>query len=218
MVRLLDLGLERLKNMLIDMGNFSEQTVSTAIDAYTQNKDLVKEVYAASERLRMLEEEVSELAIELLARYQPVASDLRFIKSCLEIAYGFTRFGRYAYDIMQVRSIFGDLSHCDTKPIEEAGKHAKDMIRLGIKAFIERDINLAKKLKEMDSVIDNLYLSYVKAAAESKDRDIKCAIATTLILRYLERIADHATYIADSIEYIKSGEKSPKKSNRLTLR
>jgi phosphate transport system protein len=212
LVRLLDLGLERLKNMLIDMGNFSEQTVSTAIDAYTQNKDLVKEVYAASERLRMLEEEVSELAIELLARYQPVASDLRFIKSCLEIAYGFTRFGRYAYDIMQVRSIFGDLSHCDTKPIEEAGKHAKDMIRLGIKAFIERDINLAKKLKEMDSVIDNLYLSYVKAAAESKDRDIKCAIAATLILRYLERIADHATYIADSIEYIKSGKKAPRRA------
>ncbi len=212
MVRLLDLGLERLKNMLIDMGYFSEQTVSTAIDAYTQNKDLVNEVYAASERLRILEEEVSELAIELLARYQPVASDLRFIKSCLEIAYGFTRFGRYAYDIMQVRSIFGDLSQCDTKPIEEAGKHAKEMIRLSIKAFIERDINLAKKIKEMDNVIDSLYLNYVKAAAVNKDKDIKCTIAGTLILRYLERIADHATYIADSIQYIKSGTKASRRA------
>jgi len=212
LVRLLDLGLERLKNMLIDMGYFSEQTVSTAIDAYTQNKDLINEVYSASERLRMLEEEVSELAIELLARYQPVASDLRFIKSCLEIAYGFTRFGRYAYDIMQVRRIFGDLSHCDTKPIEEAGRHAKEMIRLSIKAFIEQDVNLAEKVKEMDSVVDNLYLNYVKAAAESKDRDIKCTVAATLILRYLERIADHATYIADSIEYIKSGTKAPRRA------
>jgi len=212
LVRLLDLGLERLKNMLIDMGNFSEQTVSTAIDAYTQNKDLVDEVYAASERLRMLEEEVSELAIELLARYQPVASDLRFIKSCLEIAYGFTRFGRYAYDIMQVRSIFGDLSHCDTKPIEEAGKHAKEMIRLSIKAFIERDINLAKKIKEMDNVMDVLYLDYVKAAADKRDKDIRCVIAGTLILRYLERIADHATYIADSIQYIKSGAKAARRA------
>jgi len=212
LVRLLDLGLERLKNMLIDMGNFSEQTVSTAIDAYTQNKNLVNEVYSASERLRMLEEEVSELAIELLARYQPVASDLRFIKSCLEIAYGFTRFGRYAYDIMQVRNIFGDLSHCDTKLIEEAGKHAKEMIRLSIKAFIERDINLAKKIKEMDNVIDTIYLTYVKAAAESKDKDIRCTIAGTLILRYLERIADHATYIADSIQYIKSGTKASRRA------
>jgi len=212
LVRLLDLGLERLKNMLIDMGNFSEQTVSTAIDAYTQNKDLVNEVYAASERLRMLEEEVSELAIELIARYQPVASDLRFIKSCLEIAYGFTRFGRYAFDIMQVRSIFGDLSHCDTKPIEEAGKHAKEMIRLSIKAFIERDINLAKKIKEMDNVMDALYLDYVKAAADKRDKDIRCVIAGTLILRYLERIADHATYIADSIHYIKSGSKASRRA------
>jgi len=198
--------------MLIDMGNFSEQTVSTAIDAYTQNKDLVNEVYAASERLRMLEEEVSELAIELIARYQPVASDLRFIKSCLEIAYGFTRFGRYAFDIMQVRSIFGDLSHCDTKPIEEAGKHAKEMIRLSIKAFIERDINLAKKIKEMDNVMDALYLHYVKAAADKRDKDIRCVIAGTLILRYLERIADHATYIADSIHYIKSGSKASRRA------
>ena len=198
--------------MLIDMGNFSEQTVSTAIDAYTQNKDLVNEVYAASERLRMLEEEVSELAIELIARYQPVASDLRFIKSCLEIAYGFTRFGRYAFDIMQVRSIFGDLSHCDTKPIEEAGKHAKEMIRLSIKAFIERDINLAKKIKEMDNVMDALYLDYVKAAADKRDKDIRCVIAGTLILRYLERIADHATYIADSIHYIKSGSKASRRA------
>ena len=211
MVRLLDIGLERLKNMLIDMGNFSEQTVSTAIDAYTQNKDLVNEVYAASERLRMLEEEVSELAIELLARYQPVASDLRFIKSCLEIAYGFTRFGRYAYDIMLVRRIIGDLSQCDTKLIEEAGRHAKEMIRLSIKAFIERDINLAKKLKEMDTVIDDLYLNYVKAAATS-NKDIRCAIAGTLILRYLERIADHATYIADSIQYIKYGTKASRRA------
>ena len=212
MVRLLDLGLERLKNMLVDMGKLAEQTVSTAIDAYTQNKDLLNEVYMASERLRMLEEEVSELAIELLARYQPVASDLRFIKSCLEIAYGFTRFGRYAYDIMQVRSMFGDLSHCDTKPIEEAGRHAKEMIRLSIKAFIEHDVNLARRIKEMDSVVDDLYLSYVKAAAESKDKEIRCTIAGTLILRYLERIADHATYIADAVEYIKSGTKASRRA------
>jgi phosphate transport system protein len=212
LVRLLDLGLERLKNMLVDMGKLAEQTVSTAIDAYTQNKDLLNEVYMASERLRMLEEEVSELAIELLARYQPVASDLRFIKSCLEIAYGFTRFGRYAYDIMQVRSMFGDLSHCDTKPIEEAGRHAKEMIRLSIKAFIEHDVNLARRIKEMDSVVDDLYLSYVKAAAESKDKEIRCTIAGTLILRYLERIADHATYIADAVEYIKSGTKASRRA------
>lgn len=212
MVRLLDIGLEKLKNMLIDMGAFSEKTVSTAIDAYTQGKNLVEDVFTASERLRMLEEEVSELAIELLARYQPVASDLRFIKSCLEIAYGFTRFGRYAYDIMQVRSVFGDLSKCDTKPIEEAGRHAKEMIRLSIKAFIERDISMSRRLKEMDSVIDNLYLEYVKSAAEKQDKDIRCTIAATLILRYLERIADHATYIADSVAYIRSGSKAPRRS------
>jgi len=209
--RLLDIGLERLKNMILDMGRHSEDTVSMAIEAYRQEENLREEIFKRSEELRILQDEVSELAVELLARYQPVASDLRFIKSCMEIAYGFSRFGRYAYDISQVLGIFGDLSMCDKTAIEKAGRQAKEMIKLSIKAFAEKDTNLARRLKAMDEVVDEIYLDFVEKAAHASEADLKCSLSATLILRYLERIADHATYIGDSVIYIVAGERAPRK-------
>ena len=201
--------MERLKNMILDMAEHSQQTVSTAIDAYINGKDLTKQIFKSSEELRMHQEEASNLAVELIARYQPVASDLRFIKSCLEISYDFSRFGRYAYDISQVLTLFGDLSSCDKAPVEKAGGEAKEMIKLSIKAFAERDITLAKKIKQMDDVVDKTYLDFVQKAAKTQEEtDLKCILAGTLILRYLERIADHATYVADSVVYIVSGERT----------
>src|SRR2546430_9741557 len=117
MPRLMDIGLEKLRNMVLDMAKLSQNTVSTAIDAYVQGRDLRERIYGWSEELRMLQDEVSELAIELIARYQPVASDLRFIKSCMEVAYGFSRFGRYAHDISDVLGIFGDLSRSEERRV-----------------------------------------------------------------------------------------------------
>src|SRR5439155_9811378 len=134
MPRLMDMGLEKLRNMVLDMAELSQNTVSTSIDAYVQGRDLRDRIYGWSEELRMLQDEVSELSVELLARYQPVATDLRFIKSCMEIAYGLSRFGRYAHDISDVFGIFGELSSCDKSSIQEAGEHTKTMIHMSIKA------------------------------------------------------------------------------------
>ena len=211
MARLMDLGLDRLRNMILDMAELSSNTVNVAIDSYVQGRDLRDRVYGWSEELRMLQDEVSELAVDLLARYQPVASDLRFIKSCMEVAYGFSRLGRYAHDITDVLGIFGDLSKCDKTQIEVAGKQAEDMIRLSIKAFADRDVKLASTVKEMDDIVDNMYISFVKKAAHDQAADIKCTVSATLILRYVERIADHATYIGESVLYIVTGERTPRK-------
>ncbi|MBI4258840.1 MAG: phosphate uptake regulator PhoU [Thaumarchaeota archaeon] len=211
MVRLMDIGLERLKNMTIDMAKLSENTVSTAIDAYIQSKDVSGEIHKWSEELRILQDEVSELAVEVIARYQPVASDLRFIRSCMEISYGFSRFGRYAYDISQVLGTFGDLSKCDKSLVKKAGEQAKEMIRMSIKSFTGRDAELAKKVRNMDSVVDEIYLQGVENAAKTRQDDFKCSVSALLILRYLERIADHATYIGDSVVYTITGERSPRK-------
>ena len=211
MARLMDLGLEKLRNMVLDMAELSENTVSTAIDAYVQGRDLRERIYNWSEELRMLQDEVSELAVEIIARYQPVASDLRFVKSCMEVAYGFSRFGRYAHDISDVFGIFGDLSTCDKTAIERVGSQAKEMIRLSIKAFTERNVEMASKLPKMDDVVDDAYLDFVKRSATSPDSDTKCMISGTLILRYLERIADHATYVGESVAYIVSGERAARK-------
>ncbi len=210
MVRLLDIGLDRLKNMILDMAKLSEQTVATAIEAYMSDRDTSEQIFQRSEELRELQDEVSELAVELLARYQPVASDLRFIKSCMEISYDFSRFGRYAYDISQVFGIFGSLSMCDKSDVEKASKQASEMIRLSIQAFTNRDSELGKKVTLMDDYVDQIYLNFAKNVISSPESNLKCSLSGTLILRYLERIADHATYVGESVSYILTGERKPR--------
>ena len=210
MVRLLDMGLDRLKNMILEMAKLSEETVSAAIEAYLKEKDLSKQIFQQSEQLRSLQDEVSELAVELLARYQPVASDLRFIKSCMEISYDFSRFGRYAYDISQVFGIFGNLSMCDKKDVQEASKQADEMIRLSIQAFTNRDAELGRRVAKMDDVVDEIYLNFAKKVINTPESNLKCSLSGTLILRYLERIADHATYVGESVSYILTGERNPR--------
>src|SRR3989475_11730059 len=194
----MDLGLEKLRIMVLDMAELSQNTVSTAIDALVQGRDLRDRIFGWSEQLRMLQDEVGELAVEIIARYQPVASDLRFIKSSMEVAYGFSRFGRYAHDISDVIGIFGDLSNCDRQAIQQAGAQAKDMIRVSIKAFTERDVELAGRLKKMDDVVDNIYLDFVKKSALDSEGKLKCIVSGALILRYFGRIADHATHVCET--------------------
>src|SRR3989442_6068219 len=207
----MDLGLDRLRNMILDMAELSSNTVNVAIDSYVQGRDLRESVYGWSEELRILQDEVSELAVELIARYQPVATDLRFIKSCMEVAYGFSRLGRYAHDIADVLGMFGDISGCDKSMIHKAGDQAKNMISLSIKAFTERNVELAGKLNEMDDIVDHIYMDFVKKSAQNPAGDLKCTVSATLILRYLERIADHATYVGDSVLYIVTGERAARK-------
>ncbi len=110
MTRLIDLGLNKLSNIILEMASIAEKTVLKAITSYIQdNSETTNEIFESSAKLRFLQNEVSELTIELIARFQPVATDLRYIKSCMEISYGFSRFGRYAFDIITALEIFGPL-------------------------------------------------------------------------------------------------------------
>jgi phosphate transport system protein len=206
----MDLALERLADLLLDMSSISEQSVSRAMLYYTTGESASEQIRQSSDELRSEEEEVSELSTELIARYQPVASDLRFIKSAMEIAYGFSRFGRYALDIAEVLEIFGSQSACDHETVEAAAKATQEMIRMSINAFANRDAALARKVGPLDDYIDEKYRSHVTLIVKNSN-PTKCQISAMLILRYLERIADHSASIADSVIYIETGEKNPRK-------
>ncbi len=210
-MRLIDVGLEKLNSKVIKMANLSKETVELAVNSYLKNEKLTEKIFFNSETLRVLQEEVSELAVELIARYQPVASDLRYIKSCMEIAYGFSRFGRYAYDIMEVLETFGDLSKCDHSEIVKANEVVLKMIELSIDAFINKDLEKVAIVERMDDEIDEIYERHVINLAKGKVAELSCAVSATLILRYLERIADHALYIAEAVFYIVKGERRPRK-------
>jgi len=206
--RLLDVGISNLANLMHDMSKIAQECVNVAIDSYLKDKDVANYVYSKAQELTMLKDEVNDLAIELMIRYQPLASDLRYISSCIEIAYDFVRFARYAYDIAQVRAQFGNLDVCDKSTIATMAKIVNDMLANSINAFNNKDINLAKRLIEMDDYVDSLYKESLNAMIKSsKDVDIRCILANLLVIRYLERIADHAVYIGEMVRYIVSGER-----------
>jgi phosphate transport system protein len=204
----MDLGMERLRNLLLEMGKLSEQTVATAIEAYHMGKNL-QDVNKWSIRLKQLDDQVSEVSIELIARFQPVASDLRYIKASMEISYGFYRYGRYARDIMEVLETFGDLTTCDRATVEATAEKTKEMIELSVEAFAKKDVDMANRITAMDDFVDNAYREYISKLMKSRKVDLRCALSQTLILRYLERIADHAVYIGRSVIFIVKGEEPP---------
>src|SRR5688572_10987627 len=201
----------------MDMAKLSEKSVTTAIESYEKGASTKKVIFEWSEQLRVLQDEVGDLAIELIARYQPVATDLRFIRSCMEIAYGFSRFGRYAYDIVDVLETMGSIHKCDKSLVMKASNLASEMIRLSINALKTREKNSVSKLYKMDDSVDGLYRKYLRDLITLKTdsnhllKDPRCAISALLIMRYLERIADHACYIGDSVYFIVTGQSSPRK-------
>ena len=209
----MDMGLERLSVMISEMASLSEKSVSTSIEAYMQSRNMAEQIHSWSEELRLLQEDVSDLGTELIARYQPVASDLRYIRACMEISYGFSRFGRYAYDIAEVLEMFGDLTGCDNSIVEETAKITKEMIRMSIDALSKRDIDLAKSIERMDDFVDEKYRTHVSKVLSERgsSENLKCNLSATLIMRYLERIADHSSYIGDSVLYIVTGQRAPRK-------
>jgi phosphate transport system protein len=217
MARLLDYGLQSMSNLIMDMAELSAKSVDTAIETYEKGGAEKSQVFEWSEQLRVLQDEVTELAVELIARYQPVATDLRFIRSCIEISYGFSRFGRYAYDIIDVLGTVGSVSHCDKSAVMEMADTARKMIRMSVQALKSRDKDAAKKLYEMDDTVDALYRKYLRGVITPTNRqgtdmrDPRCYVSSLLILRYLERIADHACYIGDSVYYIVTANSSPRR-------
>jgi phosphate transport system protein len=221
LTRLLDLGIEHIQNIVMDMAKLSERSVFASIESYEKGTSLIKkQIFDWSENLRLMQDEVSDLSMELIARYQPVATDLRFIRSCMEIAYDFSRFGRYSYDIADVLETMGSISDCDKSYVLKMSNTVREMIHLSINALQSRDRNAAQKLYEMDDTVDALYRRYVNEIInpqenqnkkEFLDKTLRCYISALLILRYLERISDHACYIGDSVYYIVTGNSNPRR-------
>jgi phosphate transport system protein len=200
----------------MDMAKLSEQSVFASIESYHNGTKIKKQIFEWSERLRELQDESSDLAIELIARYQPVATDLRFLRSCMEISYGFSRFGRYAYDIVDVLETIGYGKSCNKTAVLEMAKTVREMILLSVRGLETRDKDASAKLYEMDDAVDSLYRKYLQEIIARDNQtgektDLRCYISTLLILRYLERISDHACYIGDSILYSTTGISSPRR-------
>lgn len=204
-VRPLDSGLKIMSVTLLEMADLAERTVSASIAAAAQGGKLDAQVRVWSNELQGKYDDVEEKAVELIARHQPVASDLRVIKSSMKIAYDLARLGRYAYDIVQVLTLINGGKTADRPFLQKMSEEVLAMMRLSFETLRTHDVQVARQLIEMDNEVDSLYRGYLKGLVSNPCLKAAEAVSTALIARHLERIADHAWYIAQSISYMVTG-------------
>lgn len=207
MARLIDPYLDKLSQIMSEMGDMASQCISLAIDSYIANQNTTEKVHFLSDAIRTKYFEVEDLTFDVLLKFQPVADDFRMIRSCTEISYAYSRFGRYAYDITQVRDLFGDIQECNTASLIEISQKVKHMINEAILSFSNLDVRRAIKIYDDEKSIDKIYKERLSLLIRSNNT--KCALSEALLLRYLERIGDHAVFMSDAVNYIVTGKHRP---------
>ena len=124
------------------------------------------------------------------------------------LAIDFERYGRYAWDISFTHKKLGGLGECSvaTDLILKLVEKVSEMVNKSVEALRKQDAELAKTLADTENEVDELYFTYLDQLTNARAQN-KCVMCNLLVSRYLERIADHTTYVGEAIVYIATGEK-----------
>ncbi len=195
MRKLLNIGIEQLKKMIEEMATGSLEALESARASIEGDFNSTEEI---ASRLHIIRAEVLDLATELLVRYSPVATDLRFIQSAIDVSYDLYRISRYAMEIERTARLVQGPMELSKKAFPIAEK----AVRISVVAFRDLDETLVGKLLELDKQVDSLYILSLKALNESPER-----AGDALVMRHLERISDHAKEIGARVIYIREGRR-----------
>jgi phosphate transport system protein len=206
-----DRELRSLRDRLLAMGGRAEEQIARAVQALTKRDDTIAQaVIDADSTIDQDEIGIDELAFLILARRQPVASDLRFVMLALKVVTDLERIGDLAVNIAKrVR----DLARFPVSPMQERIELLADRVlgalQLALDAFVHGDADRAEKVIEGDRDIDALNMHVIADVISAGDVTDPHAVARALALssvsRYLERIGDHATNIAEMVIYFVRG-------------
>lgn len=211
MPRRFDQELKILKEKLLRMASLAEEAISLAVGSLkNRQQQLAEKVFDKEEEINLLDIELDEICLRLLALRQPMAIDLRFITSALKITSDLERIGDQAINIAE-RSL--ELIKLPLlKPLIDLPRMAdlaQGMVKDAIDAFIKGDDQLAKNVCERDDEVDDLNNQIFRELLTYMMEDpstIKRAVDLILVGRHLERIADHATNIGEDVIYFVKGK------------
>jgi len=211
MERHFEVELQAIREKLLAMGSLAEAMIQKSVRALVDRDEaLVQAVLAHEEEMDLLCIEVDDRCFTRLALQQPMASDLRFLVASIKINSDLERMADQATSIaLRAQQLMREPLVKPLIDIPRMAMLAQEMVRKSLDAFVRRDADLAKKVIESDDEVDNLrdqvfreLLVYMMADTATIPR----ALALILISRNLERIADHATNIAEDVIYIVRGE------------
>ncbi|MBN1568384.1 MAG: phosphate signaling complex protein PhoU [Acidobacteria bacterium] len=202
--------LEELNNRLLEMSGLVEDSIVRSVNAVVnRDNEQVLTVFNNEARINKLEIQIDNLAIRLLALQQPVAIDLRFVTMSIKINNNLERMGDIAVNIAEcAHSLLGMPAIKPHIDIPYMAKLAQDMIRSSIDAFVRKDAELARTVLRSDDAVDKLrdemYADIVKFMEEAPSR-VHPGIDYLFVARGLERLADHATNIAEDVLFFVQG-------------
>jgi len=202
--------LEELQQKLLEMSGLVESSIHESVLALTQRRARRVETVRANEtRINRLEIAIDELATRLLALQQPIAGDLRFITAAIKINTDLERMGDLAVNIAQRALVLIEKPHMNAfVDIPRMAALTQDMLRKCLDAFVQRDPDLAREVLLSDDEVDSLRTAVQENLIDYMQKDpasIADGVGLILISRHLERIADHATNIAEDTLFLVKG-------------
>jgi phosphate transport system protein len=203
-------GLDELKERLLEMGGMAEAAIEMAAESYRKRDGrLAQQVFERERMINQSERAIDELAVDLLAMQQPMATDLRFVLAVLKINADLERVGDLAVNIAQ-RSLDLMQQQEVEVPVDIARMTTavSTMVRRALESFLSAKADVAQAVLEMDSIVDRMKdEAFVNLVAQMKQNpeQVRSYLDVLLIARSLERIADHATNIAEDVIFWVSG-------------
>ncbi len=205
-----DMELDNLNSDMIAMGALCENAISEAMKSlFTADKTAAQRTIQEDREIDRKEKDIEALCLRLLLQQQPVARDLRVISSALKMITDMERIGDQAADIAEL------IRHMHLTPVSRQNKHlskmaeaTKKMVTESIDAFVKKDAALATKVLADDDLVDSLFLKLRHDIIEMIAADPGCgeeAVDVLMIAKYLERIGDHATNIAEWVLFSITG-------------
>lgn len=206
----LDNELRSIHVDIIKMGTLIEKTIEETITALVQQDvELAKKIVEGDDRFDQMEIDIERQCIYLIARQQPVASDLRRIFSIVKIVTDLERIADHCQDISKLTL---DLAHKKyVKPlidIPNMAKQVKEMVKMTIDCYIDQDVEKSKIVCANDDIVDKYFyiiMNDLELVMKDKPDEIKQCMDFMMIAKYLERMADHATNVAEWVIYSVEG-------------
>jgi phosphate transport system protein len=211
MHRHFDRDIEETKDLLLRMGAMVEDAINQSIRALLErDTDLANEVIARDSVIDHMEVAIDEKTIELIAKMQPAASDLRFVAAVMKITPELERIADLAQDVCErVIELNREPMIRTTAQLPRLAEDAQTMVRQALDAFVRGDAQLARSVIARDDVVDQLTEESFRALLIymlENPRNISSAIRLTFIGKYFERMADGATNICEMVVYLVEGK------------
>ena len=211
MAVLMQQELDSLKKTLLELSAEVEGRVKQAVQALLSgDRELAQKVKTGDSQIDNMEIELEEECLKVLALHQPVATDLRFIVSVLKINNDLERVADFAVNIAQRSLDLGDVERIDCPyDIATMAELVERMLKMALDSLVESDTELARQTIRLDDDVDDMHKANFTSVKEAIRKDITSLDSLVLYLsisRYLERMADLATNIAEDVVYQVAGE------------